>query len=698
MYNIKFSNNPGFSLSTVEVVRSMQITPSNINLEIFATEITKQVNLNFRNNLKDSGGDVYYMIVRNADWVVPQNEFQNNERVDIASRNNIIIPVDLHISSIGFGIKSTAILIEIYKGVSEVSGSFSDSRTMLVRSITVPVNINVLADDAILSGDINISHKQGDPLAQSSLLLGNITGDFTIELTGMLKVMSNNIISETYNEETDLRTYVISSSDDVKIQLAKETLGVFSFPILISTTYSTRTIICQLNIEEDYHYVSSVDSIRFTSVTGVSEANPQSFTLTGVGNYQITGPTWLDITPVSGSETTEITVRPWYSDNLGANSFNGEINIFLFNVHYITIPVIYDVSRLALYRSRRIYFTKDNLLSEFYGDNDVDTMVIIDTYADTRRQKELIKAHYNNRSVFDLGYYVENMLVLPNFEELINSNQTVFNYKNISRVNIAVQSQDRVNNEIEFYKEYHNQKYIHGHSPFHNYNNEVGLLDRKGNEQRVYPKSYVIVNFFADNISSNIITTNTGSFSRSEIIENETDIFGVKKQLLAEPGQEIQIALEHQLRAIRLGDNTKVSLPKRYIVFPEPEYPVHHILYITEYNTIGCFATGGLITLKKELEGLNIEHYDNYRERTKRLDVKQESFLEIHTGHALMSDKGVILDIMSSKQVWLDNGKKKIPLVPEDYEETYDNNSPLYNAVLNFKVNTDDIQDYTPAI
>src|SRR5699024_9702937 len=338
-------------------------------------------------------------------------------------------------------------------------------RPQMVRSITIPVNVNVLEDMAILSNDINISHRQGDPLPIRDLPIENITGNFIIEITGMLKILSDNILEESHDQETDTRTYTLSYAENVKVQLARETLGVFSFPISIATTYNTRTIVCQVNIEEDYHYVSSVDSIRFTSVTGVSEANSQSFTLTGVGNYQITGPTWLDITPVSGSETTEITVRPWYSDNLGANSFNGEINIFLFNVHYITIPVIYDVSRLALYRSRRIYFTKDNLLSEFYGDNDVDTMVIIDTYADTRRQKELIKEHYNSRSVFDLGYYVENMLVLPNFEELINSNQTVFNYKNISRVNIAVQSQDRVTNEIEFYKEYHNQKYIHGHSP-----------------------------------------------------------------------------------------------------------------------------------------------------------------------------------------------------------------------------------------
>src|SRR5699024_1863712 len=299
MYNIKLSNDPAFSLSTVEIIQSLQISPSNIDIELFATEIVKEVNLNLRNNYRDSGGMVYYMIVKASDWVKPKGVFENSQRVDIASRNNIIIPVDLQISSIGFGLKSSEIIIEIYRGSAGGTGGleFVALRPQMVRSITIPVNVNVLEDMAILSNDINISHRQGDPLPIRDLPIENITGNFIIEITGMLKILSDNILEESHDQETDTRTYTLSSAENVKVQLARETLGVFSFPISIATTYNTRTIVCQVNIEEDYHYVSSVDSIRFTSVTGVSEANSQSFTLTGVGNYQITGPTWLDITP-----------------------------------------------------------------------------------------------------------------------------------------------------------------------------------------------------------------------------------------------------------------------------------------------------------------------------------------------------------------------------------------------------------------
>ncbi|HLS11797.1 MAG TPA: hypothetical protein VK050_06510 [Flavobacteriaceae bacterium] len=686
--NIKYRSDQKFSLTAYQVHRPFKVTPSSVNVQSFisgtSTNISKTISI--AQGYTDTQFIQRQIRIEVSDsWIVPQGEFLNTTTVNINNRAIVLLPLLIETSAMGYGLRTGSIRITINNSTQFI-GSAKTNQPPL-EEITIPINVLVLSNNDVYAPNISISHFQGSSLPTVDYnVMAN--GIFNLQIPNALKVVSDHITNEVVT--TDYTIYSLNSTDNLKLKLIDESIGLFDYPIHLYNNANDSSATCHVNVEEEMGYQAIPNEVSFKAIKDYEEAEPVKVDLQGVGNFTIESPSWLNIDKTSGSHSTSIELTPWNSVNFGPSVLRGSVNIIMQGVLNTRIPVTYTIIKgidLNLRVWRLVNFIADNKITTLYAPNLAKSVIDIRAFDDGRMIGNVVeKAHFKNKSTFHIGQHVKHLIPRPK----VNLQADEYFYRNLFVTDITAMSIDADEETIN-YEEFYNTAFWKGHTPVQ-FNDEVGVLKRKNLLQRVYNNSYIILNLMSvkDNVFIEVFKNDTLIEHKS--INSSTDVFGFKSMITGTPGDIISYRVKYGHPADGLFYESS------YVVFPGPlpNYKISHLLFINEYDTLESFATAGVSILEVEGVSIDVDRTLDFKREILRLDNKMNHKLKINTGHCLMQDKNLVYRLMNAKQVWLHTESGDyIPIIPNEYQESIVSDAELYEADLEFKINTDDIQNYS---
>ena len=538
-----------------------------------------------------------------------------------------------------------------------------------------------------------------------------VNGAFTVSVGDHIALSGGNLV--LISDVGGIKTYSGSNNQNIVITLENSINAVLDPGTLYETEalFSTPTMVLSVTIKAHLYNATNnrvfPDTLSFTAVKGVTEADYKNFTIEGFGNYTITAPNWLALDGSnSGSNTTTRRIKPVHSDNLNPGVYRGQIKVVLGGADYF-IDVQHNVidSLQTGFSKTDVNFTKDrNGISTIYGaDNTkLEIQMSVESFDYNATTTKIFPANFtkgifNGISDFWLGNVVhkamrhlkalsdinlENLQVPGGMVDLYN--YKVFKYYNPSKIYFLFKYLNRVTgDQVGPSREFFNIQFLRGRKPARMARN-FGIVDFKESPIRVTKKSFTLLPVFRNHSFSLIEIYRNGELYK-RIYPNREDhqLFGV--QLSFAPFQQGDV-IEARVKG---APSELVSFSQLYIVFP-PGKKSYHIVWENEHGTPEAFEFTGDYTFPSEHKGILSLSFDNYLEYTEKMASQRLLRFTANTGWILKSNQERIDSLVDSNRAWIvfNDSRPPIALVPEDAKLTnIDSAAQTYQYTIEFKIN-----------
>lgn len=411
--------------------------------------------------------------------------------------------------------------------------------------------------------------------------------------------------------------------------------------------------------------------LNFEAIQGVNNTEYKQIYFSSPILPTITHPIWLNIEYYEAVQNISFNnilntnvlspgykVVPIDSSNMSPGLYEGVIEFnFDFNGTNIQrqVTVIYSVGNFIdlphnteyAYALDPIYHNLTTNINNTYFDVRMSVQVTNRTDFNTVNKYVDFKIKtFQNKAQYYFGKTIQRLFQKINFQNNINQYNAALVTFDITERNI---------NTKEIIRTYQSmlQKYIPGIKTIY-----PNILTSQQQPRRIYPEESVFVGMFVPSkqfvykIYKNNEEINEVSLNSVTEVINAFVLFSGSK-----PGDvyEVELQVAAQIK------------PKiKYLVFPEPIYPVYVLNWQNDYLLRESLWTGGVLTLETSLKTLNIETYDQIALFVNKIHLKEEVVLKINTGHLLKTDSERIKSLMKSEIVSIFISGQIIFLTPKN--------------------------------
>ncbi|MAR57235.1 MAG: hypothetical protein CMM93_08640 [Rickettsiales bacterium] len=592
-------------------------------------------------------------------------------------------------------------------------------------------------NDVLLTPNkIEQTHFIGNNLPAGEELEIYANGDFILTASHNLQVTGGNL--QTYTPpiaQANFAYYQGTGSQTITATLkaAVESLGqsnpYHEFLIGISNSNGgedvTRFLLYQY---ETADFSVLPEAFNFHAIKGFQEAGSEFLFVTGYGAFTMQHPSWLTVSPNSGTHQQNAVVEPVPSGNLSVGVYTGFIVINAPS-ETIKIPVSYTVvDQFDIgFKPNAVNFTRDPEISAtVYGEDfyklqvELSTLVYkYDGVATTTKSLVLSRGLFNQKTQFTLPKfihtYMEELFSLdlvgdPNLSVLAAApGAQTFQHKIIGYYNPSLSSVTltflsvATGLPIGITKQFSNTDFIKGRKPdrfFQTPQNafgrqDFGIVNAKNNELRVTRNSWAMFNFYQRSNTSVIKVYRNGVFYKNLVSKRENHYLrGIRFNFLAfEQGDVIDLQLHKQsfIGSTEPPVENQDYFKQRYIVFPENKFS-YHIAWENEHGLIELYEFTGGYAINNKFESFAEPVYNEFVEEVRKYGTKREVQVTCRTGWTLKSNAETMQDLARSKRAWIVfENKDAVSLVPTDHDVvSEDATQGKYSFEVKFRLNAKD--------
>ena len=631
--------------------------------------------------------------------------------------HSVTTTLSIDSTSIPQGTSSSIVKFKVYTKATGGLLTFEEEKNYYVKLIRLNTSdINIVPSDLI-----EFHHEIGSVLPSGESRTVNTGSDFTVTVDPHISLSSDGDLSFDF-EENGKKTYSGSQSQTVTFTLQNtiETEvntqpyyyaeAVFLTP---AGAIDVQGIKVFVHTPEDEAQVYP-ESMEFFAIKGVEQAGSQTISIRGLGAWSIIFPSWMRIYGTdTGSNDADRFIAPLFYENLTPGIYTGNITVTL-NGEDFVIPVKhtlidqYDINM----NQNSLHFTADrNTISDFYGSNTsklhleiVSRICSYHTLITTEKSGDFIRGIYNKKTDFWLGEVIDKLMPSlqsnekiksPDFFGTINEETSLFGsvikYYNPSETDFTVFSKTVLGVEKNL-KTFYNLRFIKGRKPSR-ISSDRGIVDFNESSIRVTKNSKLYLNLYNFRKSTVVrIFKNGEPYGVKTISNNEYQLFGVGLSFAAfTPGDVIEARIYLNVAK----ENTSYHTQK-YIVFPEGKHS-YHIGWEDEHGLLQLLEFTGDYSITTEYEGITINTFSKYLERTEKAGTIREAELIANTGWLLKENQERISSLLQAKSAWAFTPSGKINLIPKNGGLSNDDSEKANWAhVVKFKINPDHAnKDYT---
>lgn len=578
-------------------------------------------------------------------------------------------------------------------------------------------------------GTFNFTHKIGETLPSGQTLSIVSPGAFEITLDERLELSGGNVAldAEQPDEDLKLTRYTGTGDQDVTLALKStiEDIGVTDlyeelYIEIVSDQGEASLSRCRIFLHDSDEFKATEESLSFSAVRGVEADTEKVFLLSGKGSFTISAPFWLGVTPSSGADFQEITVRPLDSENLGKGTLTGNIEINT-DEGDIVIPVSYDIRESfdLGFVPKAINFTKDQKnITTVHTSSLKKVRLVAETLARqynsavaSFHEFALERSVFGGKAKFKIGNIIDTVmyeltdLTMVGFEGLkiagslgtVNGfTHAILNYYNPSLTKVYFQLIDVGTGAVTGQSQnYIDIGFIKGRRPSR-FNGVIGIIDAKDCPIRVTKKSYGMLNIYkSSGLCMVQIYRNNAFYKRFSLRFDDFKLRGIKFSFGEfTPGDRVSFKVSGSGLT---GSSEVTEYLQEYIVFPNGMRSFH-IAYEDEHGLIQLYEFTGDYTLKNKFDEVVSPSYGEFVDGLKKQTVDREITLNCNTGFTLRSNSEIVQAIVMAKRAWFvfEEGKS-IALVPRSADiVSEDSSNELYAWELKFTINPkDEFEDFT---
>lgn len=593
-----------------------------------------------------------------------------------------------------------------------VSGKLANNTFQVVEVIPYYVVLQRLAFEEVLSTPqiLNFHHLIGATLPAGQTVTISTVLSFDLYINKDYIVTGSGNIAFEANIGA-LKHYRGVGTQDITVTPLPsiESLGASSPYFETQLTVSTDllgqdTTLIRFTQLQNATFNASPLALEFSAIQNVSEANEQFISLLGIGTYTITKPSWLEVTPLSGTNSQEISVKPIASLNLQATTYQGVIRITTSNKDHL-VNVRHTVNgalNLGL-NQQLVNFTDDySAITTLYNNLavilnfDVETQIFDYGFPDFVTKSNSFQTVFSkNKASFFLGEIVKRqmlslekpLLFLSNF--ITAATQAYYYLPAICKLSMGVTTTGFVNS-----RSFYEISFIKGRKPSRMLGS-LGIVDANDSVIRVTPNSFHILNvfgasnkytisFFKNNVLTHSYSPTTGNHKLTGFKINFKDYA---------PGDVVEVKIRPNISV--LGTVNDVS--QKYAVLPAGDQS-YHIAWEDEHGLQQVLEFTGEYIFEAEFENQIKKTYQNFKEIYQKLDTIQEVIFNCNTGWIFKSNQERIDSLFKSNKAWLYlSPSKYIEMIPDASSiVNEDSLQSQYQFDAKFKINTEnDFTNYT---
>lgn len=576
--------------------------------------------------------------------------------------------------------------------------------------ITVKINMLLTEVAFIQPSNLTFTHVTNETLPAAQSLDIIAPSNFTLTVKDIYNLSGGNLVDTGVVD--GIRTYTGSGIQTISIALNTNanalSQGVYTDLLNLSDADTQFSTAIELFLFETNTILVSPESLEFSAIKNISEAEAQDLSIQGVGAITVTAPLWLNLANASGNNSIITTVTPVLSENLSVGIYQGNILIEANGISR-EVPVKYSVFenvQLGLSEDR-VNFTDDfNGISTFYCTPEfkINLAMSVTHYAygfpsESIKTLNYKLAVFNNRTQFFVGRSLNN--IMAELESLTSINMaTLANtmitdvvayfrpYYRPAKVNLQIdfthQNDDALNQSFSF----ENIEFIKGRKPLQSFD-KTAILNYYLEPLRVTPKSIAFFNFFQT--GNHIIRT----FKNGELFEirshssNEDRIWCYKYSFQNfVPGDVIELRLYKSGSEMSISGGSSPYVSQTYIVIPEGKRS-YHIAWENENGVLELMEFTGDISFKIGYDNNIVNNYRDFKEFLRKIDTRRSQTVVVNTGFVLQQNPKRLDSLLSAKRAWImSETDEAVFMVPATKElANYDSDQELYAYDVEFQIN-----------
>ncbi|RXG32068.1 hypothetical protein [Leeuwenhoekiella marinoflava] len=609
------------------------------------------------------------------------------------------LEVSFAISFAGIGILSAT---SYRSGFRLEAYGLIDGQEYLLEEIVFNLFANVISQDELVfvPDKASMSYLQNgvDP---DDLSIQLYTGSsFVIRANKVLQLSGVNLVANTEYSES-ITEYTGSGSQAITIALDRTNLNWEgrTLQYYLTTSNTSRSKLFEVLIHQLTTGTIEVDplNLSFAAVRNIFEAAEQEITINTPSDFTVTVPNWMEYR----YGITGILVKPVPSANFALGTYTGEIIIEtavdtarIFVTHRVTETADFNLDGAV------IWCRDQEALSTFYSaDDDAFASLLLEaviynpnTGINQAFLNDYALAFFQNSAEFHIGDVVKRLFSKP---DNINRYGLLSKLQNTEDTRLMIYNPPvfcdltyEVAGTSEIIK---NKAFLDGRKPAQEIT-AAAILKAEKIVQRVTLKSVALVNFYNQNLLSDLVLFRNNQQISSEVITSGSGYLYGQMLRFSEydPGDRIRLELQSGTEKIK----------EEFIVFPD-QHLSNHIAWYNEYQTQELFEFTGDWRFESEYEMKDFKRLGNLVEELQRVDTRKEMSLVINTGWIPKSNQVIIDEIIMSKLAWLiTEDLRTINLVPQSKKMTNeDSANGLYAYDVEFIINkAHDLKSHTSLI
>lgn len=523
---------------------------------------------------------------------------------------------------------------------------------------------------------------------------------FTINANKVLQLSGGNLVQGADYSE-NIASYTGSGSQTITIALDRTNLEWEgrTLQYYLTTSNASRSKLFEVLIHQLTTGTIEVDplNLSFAAVRNIFEAAEQEITINTPSEYSVTVPNWMEYR----SGITGILVKPVPSANFALGTYTGEIVIEtavdtarVFVTHRVTETADFNLDAAV------VWCRDQEALSKFYSaDDDAFASLLLEaviynpnTGINQAFLNDYALAFFQNSAEFHIGDVVKRLFLRPDnlnrygllskLQDLADTRLIIYNPPVFCDITYEVAGTSEI---------LKNKAFLDGRKPAQEFF-AAAILKAERVVQRVTRKSIALVNFYNQNLLSDlVIFRNNQQISSDIITSGSAYLYGQMLRFSdCDPGDRIRMELQSGTEKIK----------QEFILFPDQQMS-NHIAWYTEYQTQELFEFTGDWRFESEYEMKDFKRLGNLVEELQRVDTRKEMNLVINTGWIPKSNQVIIDEIIMSKLAWLiTEDLRTINLVPQSKKMTNeDSANGLYAYDVEFIINkAHDLKSHTSLI
>lgn len=602
------------------------------------------------------------------------------------------------------------IIFEVYrKDINDIVSIFG------FRSFNVTINVFDGIPFSVTPENLTLVYVKGSGGSANQNLVITATGAFTVLVKPYITLSGGNLVDGGLTSAGDFREYtgldsqtIVASANTLLESYAQGFYNELAF--FTATDVNFNPILLRTIVFDTDEAVIVPEQLEFFAVRGFSEAEPQVLNIVSPYAFTITAPSWLTVSPNSGTYELNASVLPILAQNLSAGVYEGIIAITANSIEY-TVAVTYtitDTVQLGMDEDA-INFTDDfATITRFFNQPEykINLKLTIKYYqynTDVSQTKVLAYklALFNSRTEFFVGRTLNNIMAelealsqtpISILSVIESQDNTVFNaYYKPSEINLQVDfihaNDELLNRSIT----YQDIKFLKGRKPIKVFPN-TAVLNYYAEPLRVTPKSFVFFNFYkTENHGIRIYKNGILDNVKGHAVGNDS-VWLFKYQMNnCAPGDVVEIRIYKMVSGAidsDFYDNAANYVSQKYIVFPEGKRS-YHVAWENEHGVLDLMEFTGDISYNMGYENNIVKNYRDFKEYLRKIDSRRTQSVVINTGFVLQENPKRLDSLLNAKRAWIMyENEPAIALVPDTKSlANYDSDQGLYAYDVEFQIN-----------